>query len=668
MKRNTSLFCLLLLSVKVLSQVSPVVVRNHPENTPDATSIEIKWITRQIVLPEGSNLYRRQVGETTWTKLNDQQIGLAKSLPTSFANEFPQAQDFFEMAPQIVDLDINDIGFLLINTYALLFNYTEFAEALGIYHRDGTAVPGVTYEYKAMRIKDGQEEEIGVSKPILAGAYQKEPPVAYFNIKQVKKQIELDWEVDDSRFLSYDIYYNIEDSVQNVKLNEQPVFPTLVKDSTGADVYPSPHFRFSKMKENRYYTFWIEGVDLFGANSRPSDSVTFLFNDTTPPEPATNLSGSVDSMKVSLNWTPSVSPDINEHVLYRSNQSDTLYQAIRRFKKETEYIDTVNIPGPYFYYVVAFDYAGNKRTSKVVYVNVGDIDPPAQPKGLVIRSDTGRLELSWRANTEPDLLGYQVFRTVGKDERSHYIPVNSEPLKETTLMQELPKVVRNKFFYYVVAIDTSFNRSSPSEFAVGQMPDILPPERPFIKKVTYDEEKIVIDWVENVEKDLMGYHLYRSDSTSTLAYERANQALISRDAFRFTDRRAKVNQGLLYYLQAVDSAGNVSAPSLTAYAYNKVVVENEYDQLSASVKYQKKKKTNLIQWQPLISENILGYVVFKATEGQKLKPITGLLKTTNIKDPADEGKTSTYQVKAFTQKGDKIPSKKLVIKNKAAKK
>ena len=548
-------------------------------------------MTRRIVNPDGTNVYRREVGQFNWEKINDLPIKKVDSLSPNLTQRIPEAADFFYMADTIATMDLDLVGFMLVNVYAFIILENQFAEDLGVYMMDETAEPGITYEYKvALLNESGVEQDLGISRPIQVGIYEKEAPVTGFQVSQVKKLVELDWEVDDSRFLSYNIYYNIKDSVDNVQLNKDPVLPTLVTDSSGAEVYPSPQFRFSQMAENYEYTFWIEGIDLFGASSQPSETITFLFNDVTIPEPATDFIGRVDSMKVILQWKPSISSDVKEHVLYRSTKSDTLFTAIKTFKTESSYIDTVAVPGPYFYYIKTVDHAGNKRTSKIVYVNAGDVEPPAKPQGLEILSDTGRLVLSWKANTEPDLLGYQIFRTIDSDNDSHYILVNGEPYDSTVFVQDLPEVVKNKFFYYIVAVDTSFNRSEPSDFAVGQMPDVLPPEQPFIKHITYSEGDINIEWIPNVENDLLGYRLYRSDSTKETNFESVSETVISRNLGKFADKSSEPNKGYLYYLQAIDSAGNISVPSLPAYAYRRVVSEIEDQRLKASVKYQKKKK------------------------------------------------------------------------------
>jgi len=279
-------------------------------------------------------------------------------------------------------------------------------------------------------------------------------------------------------------------------------------------------------------------------------------------------------------------------------------------------------------------------------------------------SDTGRLELKWQANTEPDLLGYQIYRTIDSNKKDHYILVNGEPFNSTVFVQDLPKVVKNKFFYHVVAVDTSFNRSEPSDFAVGQMPDILPPEQPFIKNITYEEETTSINWIQNVENDLNGYNVYRSDSTSELNYVRINANLISRDVIRFADRSSEPNKGYLYYLEALDSAGNASVPSLPAYGYRRFVEVSNASTLKATIKYNKRKKLNVIRWEPLNEENILGYVVMRAEEGKSLKPQTGLLKADTFSDKDTLEGPVVYEVRAYTSEGKVISSDKMKIKNK----
>ncbi|MEM9858673.1 MAG: hypothetical protein AAF843_15035, partial [Bacteroidota bacterium] len=203
-------FCFVLtfiVSGVIQSQVTPVVVRNHPDNSVSRTTVEIKWALRKIVAENGSNIYRRVVGEDSWLKLNELPLVKADSLSPDLAQQLPEAADFFQIAEEVAKRDADEIGFMLINLYSLIFLYNDFAESLGIYFRDTSVQVGTTYEYRVTEITASSEKEIGISKPIVAGSYQKEDPVTDFMVKQVKKVVELDWEVDDNRFISYNIYY-----------------------------------------------------------------------------------------------------------------------------------------------------------------------------------------------------------------------------------------------------------------------------------------------------------------------------------------------------------------------------------------------------------------------------------------------------------------------------
>ena len=81
----------------------------------------------------------------------------------------------------------------------------------------------------------------------------------------------------------------------------------------------------------------------------------------------------------------------------------------------------------------------------------------------------------------------------------------------------------------------------------------------------------------------------------------------------------------------------------------------------------KRKKSNIITWQPLNEEDILGYVVFKAQEGKKLKPLTGLLQSYSTNDRNMLEVPVVYQVKAYTSEGRMIVSDEMSIQNKANK-
>jgi hypothetical protein len=110
----------------------------------------------------------------------------------------------------------------------------------------------------------------------------------------------------------------------------------------------------------------------------------------------------------------------------------------------------------------------NLRTDKVTFVGGGgnpppDITPPANPTGLAATAGDGTAALSWAANTETDLAGYNVYR--GTASGGPYTgPLNGSLLTARTFNDT--GLTNGTTYYYVVkAVDTSGNPSGNSNQA-----------------------------------------------------------------------------------------------------------------------------------------------------------------------------------------------------------
>jgi hypothetical protein len=243
--------------------------------------------------------------------------------------------------------------------------------------------------------------------------------------------------------------------------------------------------------------------------------------------------------------------------------------------------------------------------------------------------------------------------------------MNAIPLNADHYDERLPRNVKNNFFYYIVATDTSYNRSKPSQFVFGKMPDILPPEKPFIQSISYEKEFIIVNWIRNVDSDLAGYHLYRSDSAKN--FQRVNVNPLGRETFRYVDRTHEPNRDYFYFLEAFDSAGNISIKSNEMFARRiaKVEIENG-PPITLNTKLRKAKNQLHLQWdynEDLEEGNMMGYVVYRGHGEKQLRPITGLLKQKSFLDPIHKTNEQSvielfYQVRAYV--GNKIVYSKIV--------
>lgn len=105
---------------------------------------------------------------------------------------------------------------------------------------------------------------------------------------------------------------------------------------------------------------------------------------------------------------------------------------------------------------------------------VVDVDPPSAPSGVDVIAERGGVRVSWSANTEDDLQGYRVYRSVRNSPASEV----SGLISETSFLDvgvEYGALVK----YYVVAFDRTGNESPQSPIRALYAPGepLVPPVR-----------------------------------------------------------------------------------------------------------------------------------------------------------------------------------------------
>lgn len=654
--------------VSAIAQNARVLTEKSVQSTKENPVILIKWYTDEILYDEGVNVYRKEAGQLNWQRINAQPIIKKTTLPASEIAADPDLEVLGDIIKSATKEELQD-DLLSLNVLIKSFQNNAFADHMGIYFEDTEVESEVTYEYKVERIQNGRGLLIGISPPIVAGAYIKGLPIDSITVYQEKKAINFNWLVEEDRFYAVNIYRKASDEAEAIKLNNNPLMLSQAIDSSGNLAYPDPMFSEKiKLKERISYTYQFTGLGFFGEETQLSDPIEIMFEDTTPPPAPQDLRAKADSMKVHLNWRNVETPDLKGMNVYRGMKSEGPFEIVNGSIlpiNEPEFHDTLQIPGPYYYFIAATDYAENETHSNLMFVEVQDVIPPNQPKELTIELDTGRVSLSWTMGMEPDLDGYYIYRTVDKNTKGNYVLLNAIPIKESRFDEELPKNVKNEIFYYVMAVDTSYNISERSAYVSGRMPDILAPEKPFVKSVTYEGGNIVLEWIPNVDSDLAGYHIYRSDTTHVFA--RINVNLLSGSIYRYTDRDNEANKDYFYYLEALDSVGNVSLGSKEMYARRVEKNTIPATEIALKLKHNKRRKSNRLTWQSVELADMKGYVVYRGESQNKLKPLTGLIKSTAHVDKRlnrEKGAEYYYQIRAYDS-GNIVYSQKVVWKKKS---
>jgi fibronectin type 3 domain-containing protein len=190
----------------------------------------------------------------------------------------------------------------------------------------------------------------------------------------------------------------------------------------------------------------------------------------------------------------------------------------------------------------------------------------AIPGGLAAQGNDSSVDLSWTPITSrmdgsryDGFVGYNLYRGTEKG-RYEQLPLNKEPLR-THSFKDITVANDRTYYYMVRSVDSPalpWKESLDSEEVSATPRDMTPPARPTGLTVVPGVGRAFITWNENKERDLAGYHIYRSTGRGR-DHERLTEKVLTRTTF--SDETAK--QGAVYYYMiiAVDRAGNESAGS-----------------------------------------------------------------------------------------------------------
>jgi len=200
----------------------------------------------------------------------------------------------------------------------------------------------------------------------------------------------------------------------------------------------------------------------------------------------------------------------------------------------------------------------------------------AAPKNLKAAGGDGSVMLSWEpVTTRSDgslhqgFVGYLLYR--GTEPGKHDdLPLNKEPVAGSAY--EDTTVINGKSFYYRArTVDSPVRpwQESPDSSEVSATPlDKTPPKPPTGITVVPGIGRVFLTWNENKERDLAGYHVYRSRKAGG-----ERKRLTDKPLNRTTYSDEKVGQGATYYysITAVDTSGNESARSKEKKTYTEKI-------------------------------------------------------------------------------------------------
>ena len=251
-------------------------------------------------------------------------------------------------------------------------------------------------------------------------------------------------------------------------------------------------------------------------------------DDTTPPAAITDLSSVTGTAEgtIVLSWTsPGDDGSIGQASAYIVRYSttgiietDTQFDLAMDYpnnwvplsagEKETHIVEGLKPGITYWFAIKTQDEVPNTSTISNSPFAPAYNSPPSAPLNLKASVSYQTVDLSWDSNTEPDLAGYNIYRSTLSG--VNYTKLNTSLLLSTTY-HDTGLVTGNTYYYVVTAVDNTELESEYSTEVSAVPPDLIPPDGAIvISEIMYDPGGIEPDeeWIEIYN---------RSDSTVDLS-------------------------------------------------------------------------------------------------------------------------------------------------------
>lgn len=635
-----------------------IVVRNYSELEKGKYSIQLKWYSNRLFYNEGCKVYRRQLPSNDWVcvsknlikkkNISPEKLGLDKSeLAKNLSKDITKDSALLPTIEVVNNTSLSNLkGVPLLLTMVKSFEHTSFAEYLGISFTDTSVQRGVSYQYKVVLPHQGSEDLLQKSAVVICGEYSPISPPKMFMAKLQDKLVGLKWQNETEQFFAVNIYRKSKLDSVFIKLNKEPFMDVQSKDKNGKPFNKDYIYIDRNVIEGFTYEYKILALDFFGSESLPSVVQSIVIPDKTPPIPPLNTTFKVESGTVYFKWRNPIQSDVKEYVLKRSTNRDGVYNVVKKVPVlDTSTFDVMEKFGMHYYKLTSIDIAGNESSTSIFPVENLDATPPAIPENVVATVDSGLVKLSWSKNLEKDFFGYRVYRSYSCLPNTLLL-LNAKPQPQAKFEERLPLNRKGGLCYCVASLDSSLNVSKLSKAVILKIPDKVAPYKPFLKKVSQNQDSIRVEWILNQEKDILGYEVYSKSIQSTSKKINAQPISSGQNSFSFVPKNS--NELIYVWIKAIDSTGNISQASDTLCL---TLQPNTAKDIGLELKIKIYKKKLVATWQHQKNVQLKGYILFaRQNKDQEMRPLSGIA-TLNKLELIEDKTMAEYQLRAYSQDG-----------------
>ncbi len=327
------------------------------------------------------------------------------------------------------------------------------------------------------------------------------------------------------------------------------------------------HYSDTGLIDGQFYYYRVTAVDANSNEGPPSNEGSERPQDSAAPTKVTGVIVTVVPTGNTLNisWDTNTAPDLVEYGLYRSivpGFTVDLFNPDVRVSTN-HYLDTsLTDDTPYYYRIAAIDEVPNYGTpSDQANGTPQDTLPPGQVSGVTITNpQTGnQLDLSWDASSDPDVVGYNVYRGSFPNFTIH--PVYLVGITPSTSHQDTGLIDGNPYYYKVTAYDEVPNEGPPSIEISGVSTNSIPPNKVtgLTISVIPEGNSLYLAWTACPAVDFDHYRIYRSVNSGFIPNSSTLIATPSTNYYQ--DIGLTDNLPYYYRVSSVDWVPNEGEPS-----------------------------------------------------------------------------------------------------------
>ena len=319
----------------------------------------------------------------------------------------------------------------------------------------------------------------------------------------------------------------------------------------------------SLAENDKTYYYRVRGLSIFGEISEPSDTVSGKGIEALRTSPAIVRTTILDSGDAEIQWEfdEAGSRLLRSFELLRSDAESGPYQTlVSDIPSDTRSVICSELKPVNYFRIAAHGVNGGQTQSYPALLMPVDSVPPAAPLGLTARADTaGLVYLSWKANTEPDMHGYKIYR--GNRKGEELISLITDVWPQTQYVDTVDLLNLNTHVYYALkALDYHYNQSDFSETLEVEKPLKVKPSAPVFTDFRSESGGITLQWIPSSSYGVALHSLYRREETETenkvlAVFQSGDTTCV------YTDTKIEGNKVYLYTLTALSRWEVESDPS-----------------------------------------------------------------------------------------------------------